>query len=418
MADVSICDLDPADLDAALRVRGLSFGHVQAAGAASWRKMQRTAIDERRLLGAYVDGQVAGTARINNFRQWWHGRDLPMAGIAGVVMAPEHRGRGVGTALMRTVIDRARELGYPVSALYPATVPVYRALGWELAGRQYRVSVPGDALRTLARGLGAGTPVRRAKPGDGKAVFEMINGLHRSHRDAGPLAYAVEQWDQWLTEEPDTAVYLAGDGVVAYDWHGDGALHVSYIGAESERTARTLWALVGSGSSVAKTVTAHVAPDDPLPWLLPNLGVTPVAEHWWMLRLLDPVAAFTVRGYSDGECDVTVSLTDPQLPDLDGHWQLLVANGAGSFVRTPATDHAPAVELEPDVPGGRDERDSTSAARTGSPYEIGPGGLATMYAGTRLSVLRRAGLVTGGSPDQDRALDTVFAATPFLIDYF
>lgn len=412
MPDVQIRDLDPADLDAALRVRSLSFGHVQAAGAESWRAMQRTAIAEHRLLGAYVDGQVAGLARINSFRQWWHGRDLPMAGVAGVVVAPEHRGLGVGTALMHTVIARARELAYPISALYPATVPVYRALGWELAGRQYRVSVPGDALRTLARGLGAGACVRRAEPGDGRAVFDMINDLHRAHRDAGPLAYSVEQWDKWLTEEPDVAVYLADDGVVAYDWHGDGALHVSYIGAESERTARTLWALVGSGSSVAKTVTAHVAPDDPLPWLLSNLGVTPVGEHWWMLRLIDPVAAFTVRGYSEGACDVTVSLTDPQLPDLDGRWQLKVGDGAGSFMRTPAD------EPESGAPGTHALLAPTEVAATGSPYEIGPGGLAALYAGTRLSVLRRTGLVTGGSPDQDRALDTVFAATPFLIDYF
>lgn len=390
---MQIRDLDPTDLDAALRVRGLSFGPLAAPNVESWHTMQRAAIAERRLLGAYVDGRLAGMARINRFQQWWHGRSLPMAGVAGVVVAPEHRGRGVGTALMPQVAVRARELGFPISALYPATVPVYRAMGWELAGRQYRVSVPTAALRTLARGLGGGTRVRRAAPGDGQAVFDMINTLHQSHRDAGPLSYSVEQWDQSMTEEPDAAVYLARDGVVAYDWNGDGALHVSYLGAASEETSRTLWALVGSGSSIAKTVTAHLAPDDPLPWLVPDLGLTPSRENWWMLRLLDPAAAFAGRGYREaGPVEVAVSLTDPQLPDLDGRWRLRVADGAGSFVR-----------------------DETADARA---YQVGPRGLAALFAGTRVSVLRRSGLVTSGTSAGDLALDAAFAGAPFLLDYF
>ncbi len=45
-----------------------------------------------------------------------------MAGIAGVVVSPEYRGHGVGTGLMTCDGRRGRELGYPVSVLYPATV--------------------------------------------------------------------------------------------------------------------------------------------------------------------------------------------------------------------------------------------------------------------------------------------------------
>ena len=33
-------------------------------------------------------------------RQWWYGRAVPMAGVAGVKVAPEDRGRGVGRAVM------------------------------------------------------------------------------------------------------------------------------------------------------------------------------------------------------------------------------------------------------------------------------------------------------------------------------
>jgi len=44
--------------------------------------------------------------------------------------------------------------GYPLSALFPATAPLYRSLGWELAGGRYEVTRPGP----LAAGPGAPRP--------------------------------------------------------------------------------------------------------------------------------------------------------------------------------------------------------------------------------------------------------------------
>ena len=386
-------DLDPSDLDAALRVRSLSFGPF-TGNLDDWRAHQQRMIEERRVPAAYVDGHLAGMARIVDFRQWWHGRDLPMGGVASVVVGPEHRGRGVGIALMTGVVARLRELGYPLSALYPMTSPLYRALGWELVGRQHRVSVPGGLLRTLARTLQVPVPLRRAVSGDGQAIIDRIDARHRAHLDDGPLAYSVADWEEDLGDDEDTAIYLAEDGVVAYDWNGPGTLHVSHLSAASEATTRTLWALVGSGSSAARTVTADLAPDDPLPRLLPDLGPTPSKETWWMLRLLDPAAAFAGRGYPVGaSVNAVIDLVDPQLPDLDGRWRLSVEAGAASFARVPAAD-------------------------AGEAYEIGPRGLAALFGGTRLSVLRRSGVIGGGSPGGDAALDAAFAGTPFLIDYF
>jgi predicted acetyltransferase len=89
-------------------------------------------------LPASPDGkQLVAMARINRFRQWWCGRSLPLAGIGGVAVAREHRGRGVARLLMLGILERAAGQGYPFSALYPTTLPLYRSCGWEIAGAQY-----------------------------------------------------------------------------------------------------------------------------------------------------------------------------------------------------------------------------------------------------------------------------------------
>ena len=49
---------------------------------------------------------------------------------------------------------------------------------------------------------------------------------------------------------------------------------------------------------------------------------------------------------------------------------------------------------------------------------MGARGLAALWCGWSTSRLRQAGLLTGGSPDDDAALDLLFAATPYLTEYF
>ena len=46
------------------------------------------AVAAGRCLGAYDGGRLVGTALYHDMRQWWHGRAVPMAGVAGVTVAP------------------------------------------------------------------------------------------------------------------------------------------------------------------------------------------------------------------------------------------------------------------------------------------------------------------------------------------
>lgn len=55
--------------------------------------------------------------------------------------------------------------------------------------------------------------------------------------------------------------------------------------------------MVGSGSSIAETVRANIAPDDPLLWLLRDRSVDDVRRVVWMLRVLDAPAAIAANPF-------------------------------------------------------------------------------------------------------------------------
>jgi len=56
--------------------------------------------------------------------------------LAGVVVAPEHRRRGIGAALVERVIAEARMLGFPMLYLYTfSTEQYFSRLGWRFVER-------------------------------------------------------------------------------------------------------------------------------------------------------------------------------------------------------------------------------------------------------------------------------------------
>lgn len=384
--EIRDCSVD--DLETALDVRTRSFGPMATSNRGDWRAMQERAAREGRLLAAYDGVQLVATARINPFRQWWHGRVMPLAGIGGVVVAPEYRGRGVGRQLMTVTLDRAREHGYPVSALFPATAPLYRAVGFELAGGQHFVTVPADTIRDLAAGV-APVKVRRAGPDDVAEVQAVVAGVHERHRDLGPIERPDWEIAEWLGEE-ETFAYVADDGFVGYGWDGSDTLRVDVLVGSSAATLRALWALVGSGSSVARTVRACVPPDDPVLMLTRDLTVRPDRVAWWMLRLIDAPAAVAARGFPPGvELEAPLTVVDAQLPGNTGDWTLLVSGGQG--------------RLEPG---------------DGDGLRLTANGLAALYAGVRVGTLRQAGLAAGGAASTDAALDAALSGSAFMLDFF
>lgn len=381
--------LRPEDLEATRDVRARSFGHLTDTDWEAAKRRIQPDMAAGRMLGGFDGDRLVATARIIDFTQWWHGRPVSMGGVSGVTVAPEDRGRGIGRELMTAVLDRCAEFGHALSALYPATTPVYRSLGWEHAGAEHWVDLPAEALRTVAAER---VPLRRAGPADAEEVAAVLRRAHVTLLDSGPVDRGAESWRLRL-EDDQVFGYLAADGFLDYGWSdGNSMLKVDRLVAGSEPTLRALWAMVGSGSSIATTVRACVAPDDPVLWLTRERSTEERYREQWMLRVVDAPAAVAARGFPAGvTAEVPLSIDDPLCPGNTGSWRLTVAEGRGEL-----------------APGPGDPAAVRLAAR----------GLAALYAGVRPGTLRRAGLLRGGDPAAAEALTAAFAADAFLLDYF
>jgi predicted acetyltransferase len=348
---------------------------------------------------------------LHDLRQYWLGSPVPCAGVASVKVAPEYQGAGIGRRLVTELLTLVAERGYPLSALYPATVPIYRSLGWELAGGRYLMTVPARALRSLREpeaGLGGGAallpPVRRATPDDAATVTSVIARSHALARDAGPLTWDEGALRQWLSRG-DGYGYLVGAGAeaggtpdagfAAYHWTDNNAgLFVERVHATTPAALRALWAVIASHGTMVDTVTARTSPDDPIWWLTRERDAVVSRRTMWMLRVVDAPAAIAARGFRPGiAARVPLEISDEARPANAGSWTLAVSDGTGTLL---PNDSVPPP----------------------SPLTLGPRGLAALYAGTPVASLRMAGLAGGGTPEADATLDALFAANAYMVDDF
>jgi len=387
------------DLDAHLELNERSFGVKGPDVRDQWRQTVAHLVAQGRCLGAFVDDRPVGTAMFHDMRQWWRGRAVPMAGVSSVAVAPEERGQGIGARLMAALLAEMARRGYPLSVLYPATMSMYRSLGWELAGARETAEIPARSLRPLAPAdlpSDAGSvALKRAEPGDAGAVISIIGRVHEAARDCGPITWDEASVRQWLGDR-ELYAYLSDDGFLIYRWHGgNDAVFVEGAEAISGPTVRAFWSHVGSHASIAEKVYVRTGAADPFWWLTRERDADVTHRSLWMLRVVDTPAAIAARGFPAAtSLSVPLDIADGTLPANSGRWELTVAEGKGS--------------LNP----------LTSRPSASPPLALGPRGLAVLYAGTPVATLRQAGLASGGSADGDAALDAAFGATAYMLDSF
>jgi len=290
---------------------------------------------------ARLGDEVAGGLALIPMAQFWGGGDaaqpVPMTGIAAVAVAPEHRSGGVGLRLMQSVIRECHQSGVALSTLYPATQPVYRKAGYEVAGHSCEIRVVADQINIREPSLS----VRPLTPDDQSAV----RALYRQWAGANPGSLDRNEL-MWNRVEDHRGIKRRGyvltgtNGIEGYFYYGHKSgqypqvLEVGDYVVTTPAASRRFWQFLADHRSMAEKACWMGPPQDPLLLLLREQFYEISAKTAWMLRIIRPEEALELRSYPAGlSASLQLELTDDLLPQNSGRYHLAVENGRGSVQR-------------------------------------------------------------------------------------
>jgi predicted acetyltransferase len=346
-----------------------------ADGSEDWSDhLPRVAVDEE-------SGRVLATSVVRLCGQWWGGRRVPAAALAGVAVDATARGHGVGRALVADTFAAAREAGALVVALIPSTHAFYRKAGCGIAGRRSVYAVGTHDLRDLPRDRSLS--YRAATPQDAPRVAELVaahatrtNGVLDHDRGTGSAV-------QYVAERDGAVVgwCALGRRPVRPGHGGNYAVTVLDLVGADPAAEFGLWRDLAADEPSAREVHTLVRPGGLLEQHLPR-QTDVVEDSTWMLGLLDVPAALAARGYPHGVAGRVVL-------DVTGHGVLTLDVAAG--VARVTDGGTPTVQL-------------------------GPADLASLYAGHLDPVTARHTGALHGEDDAVGLLRTFFAGPPAVLD--
>jgi len=289
---------------------------------------------------ARLDGQVAGGGVLLPLAQWFGGKSVPMLGVHCVAVAPEYRGTGVGSALMRALVEEIHSRKVPISTLYPSTQPVYRAVGYEQAGIWVRYRVPISGFRLRDREL-AVERVRWEDLDDVRRVYD-----ERARRESGNLDRTEWCWRRIFEPMRGSAYVFRArrgkttEGYIAFarKWHPDHLqghdIHCLDFVALTPEAGRRLLTLMADHRSLGRDMLVAGPPSAPA--LLPlseQIGTVDTLLRW-MVRIIWVKAALEARGYPRGlTAELGLEIEDDVLTNNTGGYILRVGLGAGRVER-------------------------------------------------------------------------------------
>lgn len=290
---------------------------------------------------ALLEQRIAATLMFLPMGQFWGGRSVGMVGIAVVMVTPEHRGRGVGLQLMQAAVRELHDTGCPLSTLFPATLPIYRAVGYESAGASCEIRVQTPMIDTRESRIYS----RPIGPDDLPTVHDLYR--HFAALNPGMLDRSPPLWERITHKESDPRhgyllIHSESDRAQGYliysqkdpsaDHHG--TLEITDCVAATPEAARGFWQFLANHRTVVRSATWTGPPMDPL-LLIPRDHCSDVsARGRWMLRIVRLADALTLRGYSTAlSGQLRLAIDDDLLPENQGNFLLTVRDGQATVER-------------------------------------------------------------------------------------
>ncbi len=279
-------------------------------------------------------------------------RPVAAAGLTWVGVHPDHRRRGVLTAMLRHHLERVRDdPDTAISVLHASEPSIYGRFGYGPASLELQVEL-GSGTTFTAPGLdnAAAAVSTHLVDGTREGVAQRMRECHQRYAGLGEVVLHPEYYQRtvaWMPEElrdrePPRVLFARQDGqdvgfaLVRRDPKWERGRHAGRI---------DVWCLVGTvGAQLALTrrvvafdlvstaVVKRVGPDHPLLlWAGGPRGTADVGtfDSLWV-RLVDLPRALQDRAWG-APCDVVVEVADEHAPWNAGTWRIH-ADDAGAAV--------------------------------------------------------------------------------------
>lgn len=335
------------------------------------------------------------------------GRAVPVAGLTWVGVHPDHRRRGLLTAMLTHHFEQTRREDGHLSALHASEPSIYGRHGYGLASLELEVEVGRGSTFTAPRleDEAAGVTTRlgtvndpgmneRRRRIDLDLLATNVGTIVGNEEFYAELGHVTD--DELREHEPPrilVAVQAGRDVGYAvftrkHKWpNSRPAAEVTVTSLSGGPAARLALMRRVTDLDLSGTVTVHgVASSDPLlSWVQgPRaLGDVKTYDSLWV-RLVDLPTSVAARGYED-DCDVVVEVADEPAPWNAGRWRIRVKDGVGEATRTDdeAEVSLPVAALGAAYLGGTNLADMH---RAGVIAEHRPGAVHDLWRGFRTDV--------------------------------
>ncbi|MBC7772334.1 MAG: GNAT family N-acetyltransferase [Pyrinomonadaceae bacterium] len=392
-----------------VRILAHSFGRAESDSALWVERFDRA---NCRVL-VENDKAVAGLIIIR-MGQFFGGRSVPKIGVAAVGTAPEARGRGVATELMRRFVLETHAEGIPIAGLYPATQKLYRGVGFEQSGHKFDLRMPLGSVGIKDFELN----VRPFEDADKPRIYAFYTREARQidgHLDRAPInwdrierpppsridparAFVVESDGSGISKRGDIEGYVFLTQVMPpIPNRGKHEIHVHDMIAATPRASRRLWSFLAGYATLAPEMQWYTGPAHPMLAMLPEQPFRMTNQMHWMTRIIDVPRALEARGYLAGlSCVLRLQISDP-----------LVPGNSGAFVMEVREGHAVV------------SRDRGLGSRAATTLSATINGLAALFTGyLSPAALRSIGMIEG-EEDALRTATAIFAGpTPWMPDMY
>jgi predicted acetyltransferase len=281
----------------------------------------------------HSEHQLASAAGLIRMGMYFGGRSVPCVGIAGVATAPEFRGHGVATRLMRELVRELAEARVALSALFPATMELYRKAGYGLGGSRVVWEIDPKDIGVEFRAHDMVPADREDEP-----EFRRLYALHAAGA-SGHLDRADYQWKRifdpptpenryWIVRGPDSNVGYVALRLSRTPDNSAHNIEVVDVVALNRQAAQRILTFLADYGTIHRKVMWQGGPVDPLAALLPENRTRVQTHESWFLRMVDVEEALRQRGYPRTlEAELHLEVQDDLVKRNNDRFILNVADG-------------------------------------------------------------------------------------------